>query len=685
MGRSVCVFVLLAFILIGCKAQDRESVGLSANIVAPAEMQIINGRVKAQLVLTNNNSNPIRLTTLCQGWRSMGEDFFEEIFRPDIWKSDRPTDKKIKENITAVQPDESVFLPMNFRYTGWDTITLKAGYEIGEEFAREHGTWRGIVSAEPIVLNARLYADLPEVDADFDLSKINDSNWEKMLPDMEKQLKCLPSDKTNMIVEFLAGKMQLWKFEPYAIDLKMLKYTDSPQIQRSLVYYLLHSKKVNERRAAVGAAKLNDKATYEKVIKILNSDPSDIVRTDAVFCLARTRFPKVAPYLLNALKSDTSREVRAQAAYHLGCLQYKPAADALYKAVKSAGSGFSRLSIFAVEALGRVGDTRAVPLLLEHIEKVYPPPGGCGTNQGIAYKFYLVLIPLSQKPDGYRILIKALSDNEKPHARDYAAEAIAKSGNKSAPNDLHKALISNSDKGAKKSITRALVELKDKRAIDYVIELFSKSSERQERLYAIPILAKEASDKSIDAIGHVLLNSTYTYPFIKSADALVASKNKRIIKPIVKFLKMEINIKHPNGLPNAYRSLYVNSLLMFSEKDLSDALSQEAGESNDIAILLMAWIEGGEYLKKLDDIKPKCSTYLWLQGYAKLRWGDLTGLDLTEYLLVTDIGLKDFHSKIVAILPNEFPKDKSQIIPWLKENKSRLMWDKEKKRYYLKP
>ncbi len=105
--------------------------------------------VSVKLVLRNAGQVPLKGCTLCQGWRSVWAGGYEEMFRPDSWKSDRPHDGQFKEHIVLLKPGETTSITSRIcrdRLKGYKKTSVRMGYEIGEEFAGQHYTWSGKVT-----------------------------------------------------------------------------------------------------------------------------------------------------------------------------------------------------------------------------------------------------------------------------------------------------------------------------------------------------------------------------------------------------------------------------------------------------------------------------------------------------------------------------------------------------------
>jgi len=99
----------------------------------------------------------------------------------------------------------------------------------------------------------------------------------------------------------------------------------------------------------------------------LSEDPSYDVRVEAIRALGTTRSNLAGDRLLTMLNDVTEDQVADQVAWSLGELGYQPAFDAL---VARLDSGYpTRTRAMAARALGKLGDKRAVPFLVEQITR----------------------------------------------------------------------------------------------------------------------------------------------------------------------------------------------------------------------------------------------------------------------------------------------------------------------------
>jgi hypothetical protein len=133
---------------------------LSARISVKSKLPLRTETLDADLVLTNDGDKPLRVGLLCGEWRAMwtaeGVTTYRTTFRPDLFKSDPPTEEQRVKNIVTLEPGDTAALAMpvtaaTVRAAG-RKLRLAAAYEVGEEFAGKHHTWAGRIEAKPVLV-----------------------------------------------------------------------------------------------------------------------------------------------------------------------------------------------------------------------------------------------------------------------------------------------------------------------------------------------------------------------------------------------------------------------------------------------------------------------------------------------------------------------------------------------------
>ncbi len=113
--------------------------------------------------------------------------------------------------------------------------------------------------------------------------------------------------------------------------------------------------------------------TKTDLLELLQSDPDAQVRAEAAWSLGEIVFAERVEPLIQALE-DPALEVRWAAAQALGKTQDPQALEPLCQILSVSGADYLvdiRLQQMAVAALGRIGDIRALPILIEMVYKPY--------------------------------------------------------------------------------------------------------------------------------------------------------------------------------------------------------------------------------------------------------------------------------------------------------------------------
>lgn len=127
--------------------------GLSCKIEIPESARIQNDELDAEFVLKNTSKQPIRVDTLCMGWR--GTDQQQRLFTieldPEHWKSAQPMLGQ-KKDLVTLQPGESVSIPFKIFLQGSNPVRVIASYVISKKFADKYNLWEGEISAQPLII-----------------------------------------------------------------------------------------------------------------------------------------------------------------------------------------------------------------------------------------------------------------------------------------------------------------------------------------------------------------------------------------------------------------------------------------------------------------------------------------------------------------------------------------------------
>lgn len=130
---------------------------LTAKIVAPAEVASTDPELKGEFVLTNKGDAPVRICTLCNDGNDGLGGPFAVHYRPDWWKSDRPTLEMSAKSVLALEPGKSYSFPFAIQraqFQDRDTFPITAFYSVGrEDFAKQLDLWFGKAEAAPVLVH----------------------------------------------------------------------------------------------------------------------------------------------------------------------------------------------------------------------------------------------------------------------------------------------------------------------------------------------------------------------------------------------------------------------------------------------------------------------------------------------------------------------------------------------------
>lgn len=245
--------------------------GLSARIEVKTKLPIAGQSVKAELVLTNETDQPLRLCTLVNGPRSGDADgtFYKTTLMPDVWKSDSPSPEMSAKNIVTILPGKSVAIPFS---TGIirnpkSPLTIHAGYAVGDQFAKQHNTWSGEVQAKPVTVKFATEAEQLQ------------GRW---IGDAVMELK-------DNNFDFRLGKGHFWGTfttdpgkSPKEIDVTITKTANQAFDPRGGKWKGIYSLEGTNLKLCFGVNrptefqnKESNKQDYFQVKKVLESDPKD--------------------------------------------------------------------------------------------------------------------------------------------------------------------------------------------------------------------------------------------------------------------------------------------------------------------------------------------------------------------------------------------------------------------------
>ena len=173
-------------------------------------------------------------------------------------------------------------------------------------------------------------------------------------------------DSSNKEIEQLERRMRQSRFEVRPDSIQQVRDLAERQ-ERQQLADLLDPQIVptaTRRAAAKALSEIAQPAQIPLFINALHADPDRGVRLSAIRALGRLADDIAIPILVEAF-GDKEATVRQEAATALSSYNSPAAFDALKAALLSNGENQRFVRQYAAEALGKLGDRRAVPFLIE--------------------------------------------------------------------------------------------------------------------------------------------------------------------------------------------------------------------------------------------------------------------------------------------------------------------------------
>ena len=152
------VVLLAAWLSVGAEAKPAATTTQAATqSAAPLSARIVVDRNSAALELTNVSDAPVGVCTETQNWRSnSGPAYFSTDFRPDAWKSNKPTLEKLRPYVVQIAPGKSVQFSIDQTSAAMKpgaNFKVSGSYGCEAEYAKGLGIWAGWVSAPEVVVS----------------------------------------------------------------------------------------------------------------------------------------------------------------------------------------------------------------------------------------------------------------------------------------------------------------------------------------------------------------------------------------------------------------------------------------------------------------------------------------------------------------------------------------------------
>ncbi|MDD5610744.1 MAG: HEAT repeat domain-containing protein [Candidatus Omnitrophica bacterium] len=218
-----------------------------------------------------------------------------------------------------------------------------------------------------------------------------------------------------------------------------------------------------EQRAGLG---IEDPVPY--LINLLQNDPKDAVRINAIQTLGQIKDRRAISVLIKTLK-DPQPAIRLYAAEALGEIGDPSAVEALIKSLNDPDDN-SNVTVRAVKALGKIGDPRATGVLIEILK---------GPNR-FSQEAAAEALGRIGGLEATAALITALKDPH-PLVRGAAAEALGKVGDLMVVDHLIKILLEDPEPLVRAQAANGLgalaLRVKDERQRNLFFQLGNRSNE----------------------------------------------------------------------------------------------------------------------------------------------------------------------------------------------------------------
>jgi HEAT repeat protein len=315
------------------------------------------------------------------------------------------------------------------------------------------------------------------------------------------------------------------------------------------------------------------------------------------------------------------------------------------------------------------------------------------------------------------ICLYLLQTNENNVWRRKAAGDLIDIGDHTAVESLINALRKDSNSEVRSCAALALGHIGDSRAVPHLLIALEKDIEN--RYSAASALGDIGDARAVKPLIRAL--KWNSKGFIKGAyaDALGKIGDIRAVKPIIKLLESDCHSDERSGVVRALGRLgdaaAINPLIetlnkdnnsfvlydtamalcMFNDKIVWDSIEAFAKQGNKYASIAIAWQYGGDALAGVETLFTDDNIPEVFLKYIKAHWGDIKALDefLTNKYFSYNFNLI---ANILSQMPDNFPaydvkanyaarkKQARALKKWFKKNKSRIAWDENKRRYFLR-
>jgi HEAT repeat protein len=426
-------------------------------------------------------------------------------------------------------------------------------------------------------------------------------------------------------------------------------------------------------------AEIGDNTFYLSLKKIMESDAPGYVRLLAVYALCGLDYGNKADDLGRILFTDEFPDVKKIAAEELGRLGGNASFTALTDFLDAYCRGDKRITerssdellAAVVKSLENIGDVKAVNHLNNLLDKEISSD---------------VAEPLVQT------LLEFNDNSSISHLVGFLGRIIDKD-DYSFPDSLILALAYHNPPGLMEILEKAINKYEDDQVPGYdsATALGIIGNERALNILAVRL---EKLKNGGDLAAHI---------------AMALGKNKRksafgAIKDLFQSGKNHIALDYIPSF-GGIRVACAYAITMLEIENPDSLCNENYFRRNKAARNVLAWFKGGKRIKiePVEDRESESSSW----RLANIKWGYLK--EMKSFFDTPDGwcgGPKDyeqlihyeyFYRDLFAMMPQGFPpvdfraglaglkKKAAEIGDWVEENKVRLAWDTEKRKYYLKP
>lgn len=265
------------------------------------------------------------------------------------------------------------------------------------------------------------------------------------------------------------------------------------------------------------------KEAHELLKEILLTDHLTIMRKTAAQALGDLNDPVAIPALIEGLKVNNDPAIIGEITISLGKLEAKEAVELLIKALENKDG---EVREHAVDALGLIGDPRAVQPLITRLKE---DPEDWVRGQA-ADALGLIGDKQALEP-----LITALQNDVGIGVSMKTAKALGRLKDSAAVDPLINFLNQGQNDETRRAIAFALGEIGDKRAADVFLELLEKDNDPTVRYWSCLSLGFMKYQKATNVLLHTLLEDSSARVRKTAAISLgqINPKTKKAVKAIL--------------------------------------------------------------------------------------------------------------------------------------------------------